>query len=257
MGIITTITQVQALTQYPCPLLEERFSILKQSIVKPQDRKRVIESYNRLTSALEVEAERISKQGSKAIPDIDFATVEENNGQLPEGLGETIRQAGCVIIRNVVSEQQATAWEQELKSYVKRHPGIGGFPTHDPQTFSLFWTPPQMQIRSHPKVLQAMNAVSQLWHLTRDDTLFDMSSQVVYADRFRIRHPSKDSEFTLNAHQDTGSIERWEDPTYRSCYEPIFEGRWEEYDPWNADHRAEAKSDLYQTGSKNPVYSPQ
>jgi hypothetical protein len=182
-----------------CPLLEERFSVLKQSIVKPQDRKRVIESYDRLTSALEVEAERISKQGPKAIPDVDFATIEENGGQLPEGLVETIRQAGCVIIRNVVSEQQATAWEQELKSYVKRHPGIGGFPTHDPQTFSLFWTPPQMQIRSHPKVLQAMDAVSQLWHLTRDDTLFDMSSQVVYADRFRIRHPSKGVPYSPQA----------------------------------------------------------
>lgn len=61
-----------------------------------------------------------------------------------------------------------------------------------------------------------------------------------------------DEEFTLNAHQDSGAIERWEDPEYRACYREIFEGRWEEYDPWNADHRSDAKTDLYSTGGKLP-----
>lgn len=45
-------------------------------------------------------------------------------------------------------------------------------------------------------------------------------------------------------------MERWEDLAYRSCYQKIFEGKWEEYDPWNADHRSNAKTDLYSTGSK-------
>ena len=60
-----------------------------------------------------------------------------------------------------------------------------------------------------------------------------------------------DSEYTLNAHQDSGAIERWEDPAYRACYNKIFEGRWEEYEPWNADHRSDAKTDLYASGSKS------
>lgn len=59
-----------------------------------------------------------------------------------------------------------------------------------------------------------------------------------------------DEEFTLNAHQDSGAIERWEDPEYRACYREIFEGRWEDYDPWNADHRSDAKTDLYASGGK-------
>ena len=60
-----------------------------------------------------------------------------------------------------------------------------------------------------------------------------------------------DQEFTLNAHQDSGAMERWEDPSYRACYQKIFEGKWDEYDPWNADHRSNAKTDLYSTGSKS------
>lgn len=45
-------------------------------------------------------------------------------------------------------------------------------------------------------------------------------------------------------------MERWEDPQYQECYRKIFEGKWEEYDPWNADYRSDAKTDLYETGSK-------
>jgi hypothetical protein len=45
-------------------------------------------------------------------------------------------------------------------------------------------------------------------------------------------------------------MERWEDPEYRACYKEIFEGRWEDYDPWNGDHRSDAKTDLYNTGSE-------
>ena len=59
-----------------------------------------------------------------------------------------------------------------------------------------------------------------------------------------------EQEFTLKAHQDSGAIERWEDHSYRACYGKIFEGKWEEYDPWNADYRSDAKTDLYSTGSE-------
>lgn len=173
------------------PLLEERFSVLKQSIIKPEDRNRVIESYHRLTKALEKEADLIAQRGPRSISEIKFSDLQSHGGRFPENFVETVKQTGCVIIRGVVSEEQASSWESELRSYTKKHPNIAGFPKHDPQNFSLFWTRPQVQIRSHPNVMKAMHAVSQLWSLSRDDDLFDLSSQVVYADRFRIRHPSK------------------------------------------------------------------
>jgi hypothetical protein len=231
-----------------CALLEERFSKLKQSIIKPEDRARVIASYHELTKVLEAETDRISKLGPKSIPEVNFSEVLANGGQLPQGLEETVRQTGCIIFRGVVPEEQSTKWENDLRAYTKAHPHVAGYPKHDPQNFSLFWTPSQVQIRSHPQVLKAMGVVSKLWHTSSDNALFDLDSQIVYADRFRIRHPSKDVEYTLPAHQDTGAIERWEDPEYRACYQEIFEGRWQDYDPWNADHRSDAKSDLYATG---------
>jgi hypothetical protein len=171
---------------------------LKQSIIQEADRERVIDSYHRLTKALQQEAERIAKQGPSAIPQVEFSIVQENGGRIPDSIAEQGRQAGCIILKGVVPEEQASQWEADLRAYAKKHPKVAGWPQHDPQNFSLFWTPAQVQIRSHPCVLQAMNAVSQLWHLSREDSLFDLASQVVYADRFRIRHPSM-SESTAYA----------------------------------------------------------
>lgn len=111
-------------------------------------------------------------------------------GRLPEGLAELVRDRGCIIFRGVVPEAQATAWEAELKDYTKRHPGVGGFPKHDPQNWSLWWTRPQVQIRSHERVLKAMNAISTLWHVGDDGLPIDLTQQVSYPDRFRIRHPT-------------------------------------------------------------------
>ena len=190
-----------------CPLLEERFSKLKQTVIKPMDKDRVIESYQRVKQALEIDADRISKQGPQAIPEVDFSVVEAHGG-LPESLKDLVRQTGCLIIRGVVSEQQATTWENDLRSYARRHPKVSGFPQLNPQTFSLFWTPAQVQIRSHQRVLKAMNAVSQLWHLSDDDALFDNSSQVIYADRFRIRQPSKGQMTHQNPHGSLTNITR-------------------------------------------------
>lgn len=36
-----------------------------------------------------------------------------------------------------------------------------------------------------------------------------------------------------------GGIDRWWYPTYRECYNKIWEGKWEEHDPWNVTNRVE------------------
>lgn len=102
-----------------------------------------------------------------------------------------MRERGCIIIRNVVPREQAKKWEAELKDYTTKHKAVGGYPVHDPQNWSVYWTAPQVQIRSHPGVLEALGAVSKLWHVTDDSMPLDFSTQVTYADRVRIRHPTK------------------------------------------------------------------
>lgn len=173
-----------------CPILDQRYSVLKQQIIKDTDQQKVIESYDRLVQALDREADFIARIGSSAVPEIQFSDVVANGGKLPEHAAELIRERGCVILRGVVSEEQATKWETELRKYTHRHSAVGGFPADNPQNWNLWWTPPQVQIRSHPEILKAMSAISELWHVS-PETELDLESQVVYPDRFRIRYPSK------------------------------------------------------------------
>uniref|UniRef100_A0A093VJ09 Uncharacterized protein YbiU n=3 Tax=Talaromyces marneffei TaxID=37727 RepID=A0A093VJ09_TALMA len=249
MRTATTTGTVQVQCLLPrkptVPRLDQRFVEIKKSLVKPENKQKVIQSYAQICKTLKDEIDFIQKMGPKMVPEIDFNDVLLNDGKLLADFSDLVRERGCVVLRNVVPEEQARAWEQELLEYTRKHRNVGGYPHDNPQNWSLWWTRPQVQMRSNPRVLKAMKAVSGLWHINDKSLPLDFDSQVVYPDRFRIRYPSKDAEYTLPPHLDSGAIERWEDEENRASYEDIFTGNWQDWDAWTVDHRIGAKSDLY------------
>lgn len=84
------------------------------------------------------------------------------------------------------------------------------------------------------------------WHSKSPDALISTSHPVSYADRLRIRQPG-DAGFALGPHVDGGSLERFEEHGYGlgKVYDRIWQGRWEEYDPWESSCRLPVVSDLY------------
>lgn len=60
------------------PLLDQRFAVLKKSLVKPEHKEKVIESYGNLCKILESEADFIAKHGPSLVPEIDFNEVQNN-----------------------------------------------------------------------------------------------------------------------------------------------------------------------------------
>lgn len=86
----------------------------------------------------------------------------------------------------------------------------------------------------------------ELWHSEDEDALISTSRPLAYADRVRIRQPG-DAGFALGPHIDGGSVERWEPTGYGlgHVYDKVFQGRWEEYDPWESSSRVPVVSDLY------------
>ncbi|KAJ5657141.1 uncharacterized protein N7484_000790 [Penicillium longicatenatum] len=202
------------------PRLDERFLALKKSLVQEKDKEKVIASYERLLHVLKSEIAHIEKFGPSLVLEIDFKEVQRN-----------VRGRGCVILRNVVSEEQAKCWEASLKDYTCRHPAVGGHPQSSPAAWNLFETPAQVQMRSHLAVMAAMVSVSRLGH-AHPPVLIDFDSQV----------------FPLAPHLDSGAIERWEDEINRKDFDAIFQVKWEDWDDWAADFRVNAKTDLYQTG---------
>jgi len=52
----------------------------------------------------------------------------------------------------------------------------------------------------------AQNAMNSLWH-AEPETLIDLSVNLTYCDRLRVRKPG-DTSFALAEHMDGGSVER-------------------------------------------------
>lgn len=84
------------------------------------------------------------------------------------------------------------------------------------------------------------------WHSKDPSAPLSTAHPVAYADRLRIRLPG-DAQFALGPHVDGGSVERWEEGGFGlgRVYDAIWQGRWEDFDSWEASCRLPIKSDLY------------
>ncbi|CAL8144552.1 unnamed protein product [Orchesella dallaii] len=223
----------------------ERYPPLKQELLNANNLKeKLIDSWTRLTKEIENETEEIKRLGPNVIPQVEFSEIAKNGGTFPQDVAKEVKKRGMVVIRNVVSEQEALQYKKDVKEYILNHKGkIAGFPDADPQVWELYWSKSQVAARSHPNFVSVTSAMNSLWHAD-PETVIDLSMNLTYCDRLRIRKQG-DSSFALAEHMDGGSVERWEDPEYRKCFQSILSGEWEKYDPYDATHRVNANMDLY------------
>ncbi|KAI1363669.1 DUF1479 domain protein [Xylaria arbuscula] len=223
------------------PPLPERFLELKKSLVAGRE-DRVIESWNRLLARLKHENSILAKDRSKVIPSLEFSNFDEDL----ERLGSEIKKRGVAVVRGVIPEKEARSFKNEIEEYVKQNPWTKAFPQDDPQVYELYWSKPQIQARAHPNFLKVQSSLMNFWHSSNPDSPIALSQTLTYADRLRIRQPG-DAKFALGPHIDGGSVERWEKHGYGigGVYDKVFEGLWEEYDPWDASGRVSAVMNNY------------
>lgn len=228
--------------------LGPKYAELKRKLVHPEDEEKLKLSWKRLLTRMETELLEISDTGPNYIPEIEWEELKYLS-HLPTEKEALLKARGCIIVRGVVPEEKALDWKSQLISYVAAHPELGGNPRSNPTNWWSHWSKAQTEARSHPNVIEMYKILGGLWKVQDQNLPIDMSTSIVYADRFRIRYPGKD--YTLRLHLDSGSIERWEDPGYRDVYREIFEGNWETWDGWVLDRRIRANQDLYQSSAAN------
>ncbi|KAA8647030.1 hypothetical protein EYZ11_005277 [Aspergillus tanneri] len=222
--------------------LPPRFKDLKSEYFH-RNEEALIQSWKRLLPSLEEEVDKIKSKGSDIIPSVNYRDII--SGNVSDQVLEEIRHRGTVVIRNVVPRSVAREYKDRIQDYVaanKEH--VKAFPPDSPAVYELYWTPPQAEARAHANMLSTQTFLQRLWHSSDYRTPISIRNPLTYADRLRIREPG-DAKFTLGPHVDGGSLERWEDPEYSRVYTKILEGKWEEYDPWDAKHRVTANMDIY------------
>ncbi|EMG45594.1 ybiU Uncharacterized protein YbiU [Candida maltosa Xu316] len=226
------------------PDLDPRFVAVKQRLIKPENIKLVKESWKRLLIEIEKEFDTIAKTGPAYVPKIDFHDIEANN-KLPMETSKLFKQRGCLMIENVVDSVQIDTWFNELVEFCKAHPETAGYTFPNPTAwYNVFWSKPQSEARFHPNMKKIFSTMAKEFHVENDSSLIDLDTQVVYGDRIRIREPGKSAALPL--HLDSSSIERWEDEMYSKVYQEIFNGNWEDWDPFKLDERTYSKENLYE-----------
>lgn len=227
------------------PDLDPRFSQVKKDLVKKENCAAVKASWVRLLKALEVEVGIISKEGPSYVPSVNWQDIADNNYQLPDVTSRLFKERGGIMIKGLIDTKQIDTWFYELSVLSKENAETSGFTFPNPASwYNLFWTKPQMEARFHPNMRKLVNIMSNQFYVEdKANSLIDLDTQIVYGDRIRIREPGTTA--TLDLHLDSGSSERWEDEKFRSVYHDIFEGNWENWDPFKLDERQFAREDLY------------
>ncbi|EEY19425.1 conserved hypothetical protein [Verticillium alfalfae VaMs.102] len=223
--------------------LPTRFADVKRALLsRSPSRNALHASWNRLLERLRVETEEIKANRNTIVPEIPFSDLANPS----PSFNEAFRKRGVAVVRQVVPEDEARSYKTEVQKYIAANPSTKAFPPHDPQVFELYWSKSQLAARSHPNMLKTQKLLMSYWHSKDANAEFSSDQPLTYADRLRIRQPG-DAGFALGPHVDGGSVERWEDDGYGKghVYDKIFEGSWEEFDPWETSTRLDAVSDLY------------
>lgn len=224
----------------------QRFIDLKKKLIKNPEA--VQASWLRLKKSLKEKIDIVEKEGPSTVPTIDFRELEK----LDPAKRADILEKGCVVVRNVFPRAEGRKFKTDVEEYIKANPQTKGFPQDKKVVYELYWSKSQVGARADPRMIKTLNFINHLWH-AHEEAEIDLDQNLSYADRLRIRNPH-DSLFSLGPHADGGGIERWEDEEYSKCYDAIFEGRWEEYDAYDATHRAKAQMSLYPTAGACRVF---
>ena len=192
------------------------------------------------------EIESLVAKGLSPIPEINFNDLSSAD----DDFANLVRKRGCVIVRNVFSEDRVDQWNENLMGYVRDNDYFdkqaekagmdkyfSALASGKPQIFGLYWSRPQMEARTSQEMADLRSWLNRLWKWESENGVeFNPDQECLYADRLRQREPGDDT-LGLSPHVDGGSVERWLDDGYRNVYRHIFSGQIDQYDPFDAAYR--------------------
>ncbi|MEJ8324003.1 DUF1479 domain-containing protein [Kosakonia sacchari] len=222
--------------------------------------------FNRLSeqiAARVADINALKAQGKFVWPQIAYSDIAQ--GKVSEAQRALIKQRGCAVIKGHFPREQALGWDRSMLDYLDQNhfdevykgPGDSFFGTLEasrPEIYPIYWSQAQMQARQSNEMAAVQSFLNRLWRFESEgQQWFDPDVSVIYPDRIRRRPPGTTSK-GLGAHTDSGALERWLLPAYQRVFASVFNGKFEEYDPWNAAHRTEVEEYTVDNTTKCSVF---
>jgi len=110
--------------------LPERYLELKKNFLDKNNlREKLQTTWDRLIKEFANETAEIEQIGPNIIPQVEFEDISKNGGKFPEEILGEIHKRGVVVIRNVIPDEEALKYKEDLLKYIENHKGkIAGFP---------------------------------------------------------------------------------------------------------------------------------
>ncbi|KAF2012423.1 DUF1479-domain-containing protein [Aaosphaeria arxii CBS 175.79] len=221
--------------------LSERFRDLKRNLTAGFEDE-IQRSWDNLVEVLKARTEEVATKRDSIIPQINFTDIR--TGSVHPSNIDAIRRTGVAVVRGVIPRDLTETLLAEVREYFAVNT-FKGFPSNADKkvVYESYWSPSQVKARSHPNMLTTQSWMSQLYTAGVNQKV-DLTTPLSYCDRVQIRPPG-DKQFSLSPHVDGGGVERWEDAAYNHVYRKIFQGKWQEYDPWDLSGRLDANMNMY------------
>ncbi|GKZ17815.1 hypothetical protein AbraIFM66951_012081 [Aspergillus brasiliensis] len=200
--------------------LPERFRDLKRNLTTGFE-EQIQKSWDELVEVLKVRTEEVATKREAIIPQLNFSDIQ--SGNVSSADIAAIRRTGVAVVRGVVDKDVTEKLLSDVRQYVTSRP-FKGFPSTSDKKVTIF-------------IIDADESKADVEQV-------DLSVPLTYCDRLQIRPPG-DKHFGLPPHVDGGGVERWEDHAYNHTYRKIFQGKWQEYNPWDLTGRLDANMNMY------------
>ncbi|EIM79482.1 uncharacterized protein STEHIDRAFT_126484 [Stereum hirsutum FP-91666 SS1] len=239
-------------------VLEPRFAQLKKQLWKDN----MLQSWREVLDELKITTKEIAATGPDIILRVQFEQIK--SGKVDPEVLKRVRAVGTMIVEGAISEEEALKWKADILEYARVNKDhVRGYPADNIQVYEFYNSRSQTAARTHPNAIITHKwLLATLLHASDPKSKISLETPISYYDRLRIRQPG-DATFALGPHIDGGSLERWEDPGYRSCFasilntNPLNGNSWRAHDSFDVSPRIEANSDLYKTSSGQcSVYRP-
>ncbi|PPQ84327.1 hypothetical protein CVT26_011435 [Gymnopilus dilepis] len=105
--------------------LPPRFAALKATLASsygPNFEENATRSWGEILEELNKLAKVTQEEGSNYIPQVNFSDLHS----LSKDEIAKIKRKGVLVIKDVVPDEQALKWREELKEYVRLNPGVEG-----------------------------------------------------------------------------------------------------------------------------------
>lgn len=227
------------------------------------DVQQVFEKLSAKIEARVAEIDALKAQGLPVWPEVPYSDIAA--GTVSEATRNEIKRRGCAVIKGNFPREQALAWDRAMLNYldanhfddVYKGPGdsfFGSLEASRPEIYPIYWSQAQMQARQSDNMAAVQSFLNRLWKSeSNGKQWFDPDVSVIYPDRIRRRPPGTTSK-GLGAHTDSGALERWLLPAYQRVFAHVFNGNFDDYDPWDAAHRTEVEEYTVDNTTKCSVF---